>query len=364
MPAGADTVFMQEDVRAEGDAVDRAAGPEARRQPPARRRGRAQGRGRAAGRAGGLQPQDVALAAALGLTTLDGAAARARRAVLDRRRDRRAGRAAARRRALRRQPLPARAACWSGSAPRSPISASSRDDPASAGARRSPTRRSDHDLVLTSGGVSTGEADHVRDAVEKIGTAGVLARRHQAGPAGGDGRDPGAAAAARPSSACRAIRSRCSSPSRAWCGRCCCGSPARRPSRSSRCRCGWLRLQEEEGPARICARGAARGADGAIEAVKHPQDGAGVITSLTETDGLAELAEDATTVEPGSTVGFLSYATLMGEQISTPRCVANAWSTGLLTVEHDGARRRSRVRDTGGKKAFMAPSDLPSLTGS
>jgi molybdopterin molybdotransferase len=54
------------------------------------------------------------------------------------------------------------------------------------------------------------------------------------------------------------------------------------------------------------------GSDGAIEAFKHPQEGAGVITSLTETDGLAELPEDATRVEPGSTVGFLSYATLMG----------------------------------------------------
>jgi molybdopterin molybdotransferase len=53
-------------------------------------------------------------------------------------------------------------------------------------------------------------------------------------------------------------------------------------------------------------------ADGAIEAVKHAQDGAGVITSLTETDGLIELAEDVTTVESGSMVGFLSYATLTG----------------------------------------------------
>jgi molybdopterin molybdotransferase len=53
-------------------------------------------------------------------------------------------------------------------------------------------------------------------------------------------------------------------------------------------------------------------ADGVVEAVKHPQEGAGVITSLTETDGFAELAEDTTTVEPGSTVGFLSYATLLG----------------------------------------------------
>ena len=55
-----------------------------------------------------------------------------------------------------------------------------------------------------------------------------------------------------------------------------------------------------------------RTADGAIEAVKHPQDGAGVITSLTETDGLIELTDDVTAIEPGSMVGFLSYATLTG----------------------------------------------------
>jgi molybdopterin molybdotransferase len=53
-------------------------------------------------------------------------------------------------------------------------------------------------------------------------------------------------------------------------------------------------------------------ADGAIEAVKYQQDGAGVLTSLTNTDGLAELGEDVTSVEPGSTIGFLSYASLVG----------------------------------------------------
>jgi molybdopterin molybdotransferase len=50
--------------------------------------------------------------------------------------------------------------------------------------------------------------------------------------------------------------------------------------------------------------------DGAVEAVKYPQDGAGVITSLTETDGLVELGEDVTAVAAGTTVGFLSHATL------------------------------------------------------
>jgi molybdopterin molybdotransferase len=55
-----------------------------------------------------------------------------------------------------------------------------------------------------------------------------------------------------------------------------------------------------------------RGPDGVIEAVRHPQEGAGVITSLTETDGLVELLEDTTKIEPGASVGFLSYAALMG----------------------------------------------------
>ena len=49
-----------------------------------------------------------------------------------------------------------------------------------------------------------------------------------------------------------------------------------------------------------------------IEAVKHAQDGAGVITSLTQTDGLVELLEDTTAIEPGASVGFLSYAALVG----------------------------------------------------
>jgi len=55
-----------------------------------------------------------------------------------------------------------------------------------------------------------------------------------------------------------------------------------------------------------------RAADGTIEAVKHAQEGAGIITSLTETDGLIELPESTTRVEPGASVGFLSYAALAG----------------------------------------------------
>jgi molybdopterin molybdotransferase len=53
-----------------------------------------------------------------------------------------------------------------------------------------------------------------------------------------------------------------------------------------------------------------KGADGVLEAVKFPREGAGLLSSLVETDGLVELGEDITKVEPGQTVGFLSYASL------------------------------------------------------
>jgi molybdopterin molybdotransferase len=54
-----------------------------------------------------------------------------------------------------------------------------------------------------------------------------------------------------------------------------------------------------------------RGEDGALETVKFPREGAGLLSSLIETDGLVELGEDITQVEPGQGVGFLSYADLL-----------------------------------------------------
>jgi molybdopterin molybdotransferase len=53
-----------------------------------------------------------------------------------------------------------------------------------------------------------------------------------------------------------------------------------------------------------------KAADGALEAVKFPREGAGLLSSLVDTDGLVELGEQVTLVEPGQTVGFLSYAGL------------------------------------------------------
>jgi molybdopterin molybdotransferase len=54
-----------------------------------------------------------------------------------------------------------------------------------------------------------------------------------------------------------------------------------------------------------------RAEDGTLEAVKFPREGAGLLSSLIETDGLIELSEDVVRVEPGESVGFLSYADLL-----------------------------------------------------
>jgi molybdopterin molybdotransferase len=54
-----------------------------------------------------------------------------------------------------------------------------------------------------------------------------------------------------------------------------------------------------------------RANDGMLEAVKFPREGAGLLSSLVDTDGLVELGEEITQVEPGQTVGFLGYASLI-----------------------------------------------------
>ena len=44
---------------------------------------------------------------------------------------------------------------------------------------------------------------------------------------------------------------------------------------------------------------------------RFPKEGAGMITSLTETDGLVELPEDITRLEAGAEVDFIPYSELV-----------------------------------------------------
>jgi molybdopterin molybdotransferase len=60
---------------------------------------------------------------------------------------------------------------------------------------------------------------------------------------------------------------------------------------------------------RVNLRKAKEGAG--FEALKFPREGAGLLSSLVDTDGLVELGEEVTQVGPGQTIGFLGYADLM-----------------------------------------------------
>jgi len=169
-----------------------------------------------------------------------------------------------------------------------------------------------HDLVVTSGGVSTGEADHIRSALERVGNVvfwrvAIKPGRPVAMGVIRAGGGEGAAFVGLPGNPVavfvtfvRVVKPLLRRLSGA--------RPDRLVPLPVRAAFAYKKKKDRREYVRVALQ---RAADGEIEAVKHPQDGAGILTSLTETDGLLELPEDVTIIEPGARVGFLSYAALV-----------------------------------------------------
>lgn len=309
MPAGADTVFMQEDVSVDGDAVVVPKG--LKRGSNRRLAGEDVPKGQTVLPAGTvLEPQHIALAAALGITSLDvrrrlkvaifstgdevvePGAPLGRAAIYD----------------ANRYLLAELLERLGAEVTDLGILA---DDPAPL-ARALQDAAAGHDLIVTSGGVSTGEADYVRNAVEAIGSLvfwrvaikpgrpvalGVIrAGGHSAAFVGLPG-NPVAVFV----TFVRVVRPLLRRLSGA--------QPQALMPLPVRAAFGYKKKKDRREYVRVALR---KAADGEWEAVKHPQDGAGILTSLTETDGLLEFPEDVTAIEPGTRVGFLSYAALIG----------------------------------------------------
>jgi molybdopterin molybdotransferase len=307
MPAGADTVFMQEDVRRDGDAVIVPAGLKA----GANRRlagedVRAGSIALPAGRR--LAAQHVALAAAIGMTAVD--VFRCVRVAVFSTGDEIVEPG---------EPRPVAALFDAnrylliGLIERLGAVATDLgilpDDPERL-ARAIGAAAAEHDLVVTSGGVSTGEADHVRHAVETVGRLVFWRVAIKPGRPVAMGVIPGRGASAafvglpgNPAAVyvtfARVVRPLLLRLAGA----------ESEPLVALPVRAGFA-YRKKAGRREYVRVKLARAADGAVEAIKHAQEGAGIITSLTETDGLVELPEDTTTVTPGATVGFLSYAAL------------------------------------------------------
>jgi molybdopterin molybdotransferase len=305
MPEGADTVFMQEDVRLDGEGrVVLPAGlkPGANVRPagediPAGSAGLAGGRR--------LLPQDVALAAAFGLTELE-VRRRIRVAVFS------TGNELV-------SPGGARGPAQLFDSNRFMLMAMLarlgcevsdlgilRDDRASL-AQGLKQVAGGHDLILTTGGVSTGEEDHVKAAVESVGSLVLWRMAIKPGRPVAMGIVGGTAFIGLPGNPVASfvtfvhvVRPTVLALAGA--------SQHPLVPMPVRAAFAYRKKIARREYVRVTLR---KAADGALEATKFPREGAGLLSSLVETDGLVELGEAVTAVEPGQVVGFLAYASLM-----------------------------------------------------
>jgi molybdopterin molybdotransferase len=305
MPSGADTVFMQEDVRIDeagrvvlpaglkAGANVRPAGEDIPQGQLALKRGQR------------LRPQHVALAAAFGLSALD-VARRIRVAVFS------TGDEIA-------SPGTPRAEVQLFDSNRFMLTAMLRrlgcevDDlgiirderELLAGALKQAAGR--HDLILTSGGVSTGEEDHVKAGVESVGSLVLWRMAIKPGRPVAMGMIDGTPLIGLPGNPVASfvtfvhvVRPTVLALSGAL--------PEPLVAIPVRAAFTYKKKAGRREYVRVSLR---RSQDGALEAQKFPREGAGLLSSLVETDGLVELGEDITAVEPGQSVGYLGYASLM-----------------------------------------------------
>jgi molybdopterin molybdotransferase len=305
MPDGADTVFMQEDVRVdEAGRVVLPAGlkPGANVRPA----GEDIPIGAAALAAGQrLRPQDVALAAAFGLTHVE-VCRRIRVAVFSTGNElvspgsqRNPAQLFDSNRFMLMAML-ARLGCEVSDL------GIIRDDRASLAQGLKKVAGS-HDLILTTGGVSTGEEDHVKAAVESVGTLVLWRLAIKPGrpvAMGIIGGTPFIGLPGNPVASFVTFVHVVRPAVLALAG------AKHQPLIPMPVRAAFTykkKIARRE-YVRVNLR---KADDGVLEATKFPREGAGLLSSLVDTDGLVELGEEITQVQPGQTIGFLGYASLM-----------------------------------------------------
>ncbi len=304
MPDGADTVFMQEDVRVQDHNVVLPAGlkPGANVRPA----GEDIPLGHAALKAGQrLRPQDVALAAAFGLTHVE-VNRRIRVAVFstgDELVSPGETRAPAQLFDSNRFMLMAMLARLGCEVADLGIL---RDEPASlASALKEVAGK--HDLILTTGGVSTGEEDHVKAGVESAGKLVLWRMAIKPGRPVAMGIIDGTPLIGLPGNPVASfvtfvhvVRPTVLALMGA----------AREPLVPMPVRAAFA-YRKKIGRREYVRVTLRKTDDGGLEAIKFPREGAGLLSSLVDTDGLVELGETVTQVEPGQVVGYLSYASLV-----------------------------------------------------
>jgi len=164
-----------------------------------------------------------------------------------------------------------------------------------------------HDLILTTGGVSTGEEDHVKASVESVGKLVLWRMAIKPGRPVAMGIIDGTPFIGVPGNPVASfvtfvhvVRPTILALSG--------GIPKPLVPMPVRAGFSYTKKIGRREYVRVSLR---KADDGMLEAIKFPREGAGLLSSLVDTDGLVELGEEVTVVEPGQAVGFLSYASLV-----------------------------------------------------
>jgi len=161
-----------------------------------------------------------------------------------------------------------------------------------------------HDLIVTSGGVSVGEEDHVKQAVAELGRIHFWRLAIKPGrpiALGQVGRVPLVGLPGNPVAVVVTFVNLVRPLILSLMG----GRElvphhfrvrAGFDHKKKKNRREWLRARlEDDG-------------EGGWQAIKYPRDGAGILSSLVESDGLVELPEDMTYLESGTLVDFLPFS--------------------------------------------------------
>ncbi|NKE46464.1 molybdopterin molybdotransferase MoeA [Roseomonas frigidaquae] len=299
MPGGADTVMMQEDAREEDGAV--LLVPGLKRGANCRPAGEDVAQGAVALEAGRrLLPQDIGLVAALGLTSL-AVRRRVRVGVFstgDELAEPGTALGAARTYDSNRFTLLALLAGL-------PVEASDLgilpDEPAATAAALTGAAAT-HDLLLTSGGVSTGEADHVKAAIEQGGRLVFWRLAIKPGRPAAMGVIGGTPVVGLPGNPVAAVVTFLHL-ARPMVLRLAGARPEPLPRFPAEAGFAYRKKagRREYVRVRLVA------GDGLPRAEKFPREGAGLLTSLTQSDALAELPEDVTVVGPGDRIVVLPF---------------------------------------------------------
>jgi molybdopterin molybdotransferase len=165
----------------------------------------------------------------------------------------------------------------------------------------------EHDLIVTSGGVSTGEEDHVRSAIEKLGRIDFWRLAIKPGRPVALGQIRGVPLAGLPGNPVAAALTFAilARPLILRLGGADAAPPLTFPVEAG------FAYRKKPGR-REYLRASLKRKNGRAVAVRYPKDGAGILSSIVQSDGFAVIGDEISDVAPGTIIEFLPFSEVFG----------------------------------------------------